>query len=851
MIDDEDEYYDSETEPSFTIEEEEISDKLNDLSFTKSDRRSILPNQQYYAIQILNKNRSKTSNNSCNQTQNSIFNRIFINKENAMKLCKQDPDNRRFKLFRSFQEAYAFSYEASEIESGQAPSEDQVRASLSLINNNSNQKQPMNISKTPDGKISESKNLSQDAEKLPFSAPKKPEVNEMRLFIEKNNFESFRDKVVSNPRFLITAGDAPVIYQEGFRYNALHVCAKENRANFCQLILNLLNSTAFLQKMYRNDTQDQSKARSNHLLDLYLNTPEKGLNETPLHFAAKFGSYEVARLLMSCDICCKNAKNKFGKTPNEMICTKATNETSRSKAEAINNLFEQCFYVPLFRDDDKGDVIIEKPSAKLTATLDPNETDFTKNKFNSPNLSRTNSQCRKLAGYVGPISPNLANEIYERLKSPAKLRRSPLNLDILRSDDYKGYERILRKITDEMNLPWCEYWGFLDSYCNLKSQSGLEKLELYLKQKKILTILDSQVDHVQTILNDHLDRSENTEENSLVQFLKQFLIATNQFKLILDLKENLLSIKYEKFFRLMLENEKNLPKIKSDEIMNEEKFNHEQIIDVLNRYMSTIIELSRLDKTSKCYFNLYKTSKILLDYLGCSKLFENFHMSPLFKKLTNPSSVNRPLTNATNTSVWSLRDSKSVNRKKDNQLRKALFNESDEDDDDKNENPNKNSDSDEKDYDDADDSVIDSLKQIQLSDDLELLTLKLNSNSLNDEKINTRRSLNPFGSKNINYDDDLGSNKNWMFSNKTKIKDNYKLFMYGDTPSKLDRAVYLAIQDSRLDSDKYVILNEWFEYMRNFKQSDMQKWRTPMRQNGPIMRSKSFNRPQDYRRSLV
>ena len=89
--------------------------------------------------------------------------------------------------------------------------------------------------------------------------------------------------------------------------------------------------------MYRNDSIEQSKARSHHLLDLYLNTPEKGviytktyhkfkilkiyfkLNETPLHFATKFGSLEVARLLMSFDVCCKSPKNKFGKTPNEII----------------------------------------------------------------------------------------------------------------------------------------------------------------------------------------------------------------------------------------------------------------------------------------------------------------------------------------------------------------------------------------------------------------------------------------------------------------------------------------------------------------------------------------------------
>lgn len=63
-----------------------------------------------------------------------------------------------------------------------------------------------------------SSNLLQreDAEKLPFSAPRKPEVNEMRLFIEKNFFEKFRDRLMANPRFLISSGDSPVIYQVYF-----------------------------------------------------------------------------------------------------------------------------------------------------------------------------------------------------------------------------------------------------------------------------------------------------------------------------------------------------------------------------------------------------------------------------------------------------------------------------------------------------------------------------------------------------------------------------------------------------------------------------------------------------------
>jgi ankyrin repeat and LEM domain-containing protein 2 len=62
------------------------------------------------------------------------------------------------------------------------------------------------------------------------------------------------------------------------------------------------------------------------------------ISETPLHFACKFGSYEVAKILISFENCCKNPLNKNGKTPEEIICTHQT--ASKDKLEAIKNLFE-------------------------------------------------------------------------------------------------------------------------------------------------------------------------------------------------------------------------------------------------------------------------------------------------------------------------------------------------------------------------------------------------------------------------------------------------------------------------------------------------------------------------------
>ena len=222
LVEEEDEYFDSEIEPSVPLPivlndkfaspinglKEKIS-VVNDLNESITTINSpLITNKttikEIYAVSFADK--SINSNPECC--------RIFINRENAMKLCRQDPQNRRFKNFRSFKEAYAFSYESNEIESGQVPTIRQVHASLAAsltatITNGDVQLSPqlMQIdSKTP----------SQDAENLTFSGPKKIEINEMRSFIEKNNLEAFSARINSNPRFLISAGDSPIIFQVSY-----------------------------------------------------------------------------------------------------------------------------------------------------------------------------------------------------------------------------------------------------------------------------------------------------------------------------------------------------------------------------------------------------------------------------------------------------------------------------------------------------------------------------------------------------------------------------------------------------------------------------------------------------------
>lgn len=105
--------------------------------------------------------------------------------------------------------------------------------------------------------------------------------------------------------------------QEGSRYNALHIAAKARNYLITDLILKTISNAKFIRFLYGDCTLSESLAdeRIQVLVDLYLNTPDKALNETPLHFAVKFGAVEVVEVLLSYAQCDKTLVNKHGQTP--------------------------------------------------------------------------------------------------------------------------------------------------------------------------------------------------------------------------------------------------------------------------------------------------------------------------------------------------------------------------------------------------------------------------------------------------------------------------------------------------------------------------------------------------------
>ena len=219
------EFFDSESElpliQTHPVNEETISSAINNLNFAQAQTKfstinsANTPTRSYtpiYAVQF--KTKPLASNTNASLLSNS---RIFINADTAMKLCKQDPEYRRFKVFKNFKDAYAFSYEV-EIESGKAPSIEQVKASLPALSNvpfspSQENATSQYIASNSPAIIASNQTTSNDAEKLPYSAPKKADINQMRILAEKDDFEKLIDLITSNPRFLISSGDSPVVVQ--------------------------------------------------------------------------------------------------------------------------------------------------------------------------------------------------------------------------------------------------------------------------------------------------------------------------------------------------------------------------------------------------------------------------------------------------------------------------------------------------------------------------------------------------------------------------------------------------------------------------------------------------------------
>ncbi|XP_043268391.1 ankyrin repeat and LEM domain-containing protein 2 homolog [Venturia canescens] len=326
-----------------------------------------------------------------------------------------------------------------------------------------------------------------------FKGPKPQELVAFRKLIESGDLEAVKTIVWENPRYLVSSGDTPAILQEGCRFNALHIVAgprqgHTNTYKMCEFILNTVGNPEFVKLLYGEEDHETYVDRAQILLDLYLNTPDKGLNETPLHFAAKYGLKDIVRVLVSYSQCLKNVRNKYGQTPADVICSRKCHDDEVLKKE-IHMLLEDQYYVPVLRSEDNTlQPIIGDPfsptSPQHSSKIDPI----------SPRV--------EVRAFAGPMTKPQAVEFKKKWKTPPRIslnfsqrRDIALNESFNSSfsnihdpstrlnDTEKGLECIGRNLAEEYQVPWKEYWPFLDDFADFRCDEGLTRLEKYLENR--------------------------------------------------------------------------------------------------------------------------------------------------------------------------------------------------------------------------------------------------------------------------------------------------------------------------------------------------------------------------------
>lgn len=307
-----------------------------------------------------------------------------------------------------------------------------------------------------------------------FKSPRTQDLTaKLRKAVEKGDEITFSELVWSNPRYLIGSGDNPTVVQEGCRYNVMHVAAKENQPGIVQLLLDTMENPDFMRLMYPDDTDSMLQKRIRYIVDLYLNTPDKAGFETPLHFACKFGCPDVVNILCSHPDIDKNCRNKYDQKPSEVVCERMKEKgKSQEVKQKINEYLEDRLYIPLLRATDNS----SQPVIGAPWSPEPMEN-------LSPRLPRSpKDPVMAVRAFAGPLSPSKADEFRRAWKTPPRERADHFH-NILKSDPDRGAERVGRDLAHELGHSWAEYWDFLDSFVDLSSADGLKMLEEYLSKK--------------------------------------------------------------------------------------------------------------------------------------------------------------------------------------------------------------------------------------------------------------------------------------------------------------------------------------------------------------------------------
>ncbi|XP_069129755.1 uncharacterized protein [Argopecten irradians] len=400
---------------------------------------------------------------------------VFTDKDLALKTVKKYT-GARFKVFKSKSEADEFSLNSADV-------------------NSPWKKEPKATSETSGVSV----------ESCPYKAPKIQELTALRKKIEQGECRVVENMFWENPRMLISSGDTPVILQESARYNALHVAAKSNQPAMCQLILDTLEDPNLIDKLYAHtkETQQTRTNRINFIVDLYLNTPDKGSCESPLHFACKFGHKDCVSVIVSHPKVDRFFRNNNGQTASDVICSRCTNPDETLKDE-IKELLEGQYYVPLVRSEDNTTQPVIGP---------PWSPDSKNPAMNVPFSSWSpKDPLMAVKACAGPMTPSRAEQFHKQWTTPPSGSPDYIRRKFVitrREDSDKGMERLGRDLAHQMQVPWLEYWEFLQTYADLSSEDGLDLLEEYFQKQRIALCIADGIEKLDQLAMSHVSGTGN------------------------------------------------------------------------------------------------------------------------------------------------------------------------------------------------------------------------------------------------------------------------------------------------------------------------------------------------------